>query len=82
MSFYLDFFYFSRAELLVMAHIRQEYRDFVNLVNPGDGTIRDALWDHFFPDGVNTRDPIVYEFKVRLWFSSPYCMLGPVFMVI
>ena len=47
-----------------MAVPRQEFLDFQQLVNPTGGTLRDAIWDHFFPENVNTRDPVVYEYKV------------------
>ena len=47
-----------------MAAVRPEYEEFVALVNPENQPIRVALWGHFFPDGVNTRCPIAYEFKV------------------
>ena len=49
---------------LVMAVPRQEYLDFVALVNPEGGTLRDAIWGHLFPENINTRDPVLYEFKV------------------
>ena len=45
---------------------RQEYRDFLELINLDGGTLRDAIWGHLFPDNVNTRDPVVYEYKVRI----------------
>ena len=47
-----------------MANVRPEYEEFVALVNPENLEIRVALWGHFFPDGVNTRCPVAYEFKV------------------
>ena len=57
---------------------RQEYQDFLELVNLGDGTLRDAIWGHLFPDDVNTRDPVVYEYKVRIssWFTFSMSILG------
>ena len=47
-----------------MAQPRQDYLDFVALLNPNGVELRTALWSHFFPDGVNTRNPIVFEYKV------------------
>ena len=49
-----------------MAQPRQEYLDFLALVNPRNLDLRTALWSHFFPDNVDTRNPIIFEFKVRL----------------
>ena len=49
---------------LAMARPRQEYLDFTSLINPDGLDIRTALWSHFFPDNVNTRSPVTFEFKV------------------
>ena len=49
-----------------MARVRPEYDDFVALVNPDNLAIRAALFGHFFPDGVNTRCPVTFEFKVSI----------------
>ena len=47
-----------------MANPRQEYLEFLALVNPAGTDLRTALWGHFFPDNVNTRNPITFEYKV------------------
>ena len=47
-----------------MARPRQEYLDFLNLVNPDGLDLRAAFWSRFFPDNVETRNPVTYEFKV------------------
>ena len=59
-----------------MAVPRQEYLDFVALVNPNGETLRDAIWGHLFPENINTRDPTLYEFKVTVSLNlSDYSLL-------
>ena len=50
--------------LLAMAQPRQDYLDFLALVNPNNVDLRTALWSHFFPDNTNTRNPVIFEYKV------------------
>ena len=66
-----------------MARARPEYDEFVALVNPENLAIRAALFGHFFPEGINTRCPVTFEFKVGLWgefipFLLDCCLFSPV----
>ena len=61
---------------LAMAQPRQEYLDFVALINPSNVDMRTALWSHFFPENINTRNPVIFEYKVfHVLFLGLICFL-------
>ena len=42
------------------------YHEFMQLIPPGQGRLRDRLWDVLFPSGtVTLREPTEFEFKVN-----------------
>ena len=63
---WVAFFVHPFTTCLAMARARPEYDEFVALVNPENLAIRAALFGHFFPEGINTRCPVTFEFKVGL----------------
>ena len=45
------------------------FHEFMELIPPGPGRLRDRVWDTLFPGGtVSLRCPHEFEFKVSLYF--------------
>ena len=62
------------------------YHEFMELIPPGEGRLRDRLWDVLFPSGtVTLREPTEFEFKVSFhpfaWVMFIFYLVITVFSV-
>ena len=42
----------------------ENYQELMDFLNPQDGDIRGAIFDLFFPEKKNTRNPVHYKYKI------------------
>ena len=42
----------------------ENYQELMDFLNPQDGDIRGAIFDLFFPEKKNTRNPVLYKYKI------------------